>query len=1053
MRNWFLEKSIAVRAAIIVLAAAVVTAIGAGVYMLASRASGSNSEVAEITESLAPLESPVITEEKEEEETVEAEEPAVAVVETKETEEIELVDLAYYEKTSNKLENGNFADKLNAWEVYSYVEDNIDYTADDGVFEITMQETGTEDWHVQLKQNSIRLEKGKWYTITFDAKSTLGRSITCAMQRDGMIHNDDWTPYANAKAYTLTSNWKTFTYTFQMNENTDNASVFILSLGTINGRKITTEHTISVDNIKLTQLADNWTDALRVGDNLIGNADFSHGSTLWDASVVAPGAATVSFDNNKASFGITNVGTVDWHVQLKQGGIKLASNQGYRLTFDVTSTSARTIKIGFMDTEYVNWYGGGDVVLTGNGTQQITVDFYNSLGADNNALLMVSMGLIDGVSTPAGNITLSNFKLVKCDTVSASAGGNGGGSNPNHVLSGGWLVYDHECSHTNSVYESNGVYNISITNTGDLDWHVQMQNSSITLENGKWYKMSYEAKSSVARNMIVSIMSDGNNGGDWSWYSSGDATGTMALGTEWTSFEGTFKMTAATDTKAIYNFALGKVNGQSVSETHLVSIRNIKIEEVEEPVVQVRDIAVGDQVLADNGVISAAHWSSQVTGSANGTIDIVNGEYVANITDYGTENWHTQISQGGLKIEKGATYEVKLTVAASVSRVIAVDVLSPDRNYDWIGGSNITVGTEGTAAKEYSFSFTSTKETDNNATLSISLGKMEGAANGEFVISGISVVKTAEASAIPTVSPDADHKGEFVINPADYGITNPVGKHIKVTAKVRSTGKIQGGVGGNSTVTNAWADGGYFVTETGAETAVSYTLQGYKDFMKIDFYYIAADVEVYDVILEDVTPVAAQIVSPNSESKGEFVINPADYGITNPVGKHIKVTAKLKSTGKIEGAIGGNSSVSGGWAQSGKYESADGSEITVSYTLQGYVDFLKLDFWYIQAAVEVYNVTVEDVTPALQGAVLEEEPELVGACAEEEEESILDDLEELIADPEDIVAEPEDFIVDGGLDDENAEAAEVEAEAVEENEDELEEVEASEVLEFVDLDV
>ncbi|MCQ2526669.1 MAG: carbohydrate binding domain-containing protein, partial [Lachnospiraceae bacterium] len=406
------------------------------------------------------------------------------------------------------------------------------------------------------------------------------------------------------------------------------------------------------------------------------------------------------------------------------------------------------------------------------------------------------------------------------------------------------------------------------------------------------------------------------------------------------------------------------VNGQGVSGTHLVSIRNISVVETTEPVVQDRDIAVGDEVLANGGAISAQTWSSQVAGTAQGTIDIVNGKYVANISDYGTDTWHSQISQAGLKIEKGATYEVKFTAVASVARNIAVDILSPDRNYDWIGGINLVIGANGTAAQDYSFTFTSSKDTDRNAALTFSLGAMDGAANGIFEFYNISVKKTAEPSSTPKVTPNAEHKGEFVINPADYGITNPVGKHIKVTAKAKSTGKIEGGVGGNSSVTNAWADGGYFVSETGAEVAISYTLEGYKDFMKIDFYYIAADVEIYDVVVTDVTPVAGQIVSPNAEHKGEFVINPADYGITNPVGKHIKVTAKAKSTGKIEGGVGGNSSVTNAWADGGYFVSETGAEVAISYTLEGYKDFMKIDFYYIAADVEIYDVVVTDVTPA-----------------------------------------------------------------------------------------
>ena len=41
----------------------------------------------------------------------------------------------------------------------------------------TIEDTGDQDWMIQLKQNNIRLEQGKWYKITFDAKSDKDRTI------------------------------------------------------------------------------------------------------------------------------------------------------------------------------------------------------------------------------------------------------------------------------------------------------------------------------------------------------------------------------------------------------------------------------------------------------------------------------------------------------------------------------------------------------------------------------------------------------------------------------------------------------------------------------------------------------------------------------------------------------------------------------------------------------------------------------------------------------------------------------------------------------------
>ena len=47
--------------------------------------------------------------------------------------------------------------------------------------------TGDQDWHIQLKQENVTLEKGQWYKISFKIKSTLPRTVKYAMQHDGSL--------------------------------------------------------------------------------------------------------------------------------------------------------------------------------------------------------------------------------------------------------------------------------------------------------------------------------------------------------------------------------------------------------------------------------------------------------------------------------------------------------------------------------------------------------------------------------------------------------------------------------------------------------------------------------------------------------------------------------------------------------------------------------------------------------------------------------------------------------------------------------------------------
>ena len=66
---------------------------------------------------------------------------------------------------------------------------------------------------------------------------------------------------------------------------------------------------------------------------MLKNGGFSKGSEGWESAITAPGEATASFDNGKAVYNITNVGTEDWNVQLKQNGITLEKGSKYKVNF------------------------------------------------------------------------------------------------------------------------------------------------------------------------------------------------------------------------------------------------------------------------------------------------------------------------------------------------------------------------------------------------------------------------------------------------------------------------------------------------------------------------------------------------------------------------------------------------------------------------------------------------------------------------------------------------------------------------------------------------
>lgn len=316
------------------------------------------------------------------------------------------------------LVNGDFSNGLVGYSVYNAADAVISYGVDEltenGAFAVTIDDTGDQDWKIQLKQENITLEKGKWYHLSFQAKSTLDRTIMCALQRDGSS-DDNWIPYSGTMKYNINGDYQTCEVTFQMTNETDTKTILSLSMGAVNGTQLKEKHTICIDNIVLEETQAVVTPGVESGEELIKNGDFAAGSENWEIVVNAPGSVsnpdTIAADND-ATFEITNVGTEDWHIQMKQWGITLEQGATYDVSFEVTSTEDRIIKSAFMTPTY-NWYGGGDHALKAGEKTTVTYSFYVDKETANNIGLFLSMGMINGETTPASTITIDNISLKK----------------------------------------------------------------------------------------------------------------------------------------------------------------------------------------------------------------------------------------------------------------------------------------------------------------------------------------------------------------------------------------------------------------------------------------------------------------------------------------------------------------------------------------------------------------------------------------------------------------------------------------------------------------
>lgn len=315
------------------------------------------------------------------------------------------------------IKNGSFNAGFAGYEAFvdgsAAAEYVVDSLSEDNAADFSIKDTGDADWKIQLKQNNVRLEEGQWYRLSLKAKSSIERKLMFAIQRDGVKHNDDWTPYSNQKIVDLGREYQIYTDEFQMTEVSDNEAVFSISMGAVGGAQITTQHRICIDDISLEKIEAPETPPVQQqpGEDLLGDGNFTDGKGAWIKNVIAPGEAAVTFENGNAKFDIANVGTADWNVQLKRPGITLQKGKTYTISFSATSTAARDIKVALL-SEKNDLYGEADLSLEANQEMPLTFDFTMKQETDLNAALVVSMGKIENKDTPVSSITLKGFSLI-----------------------------------------------------------------------------------------------------------------------------------------------------------------------------------------------------------------------------------------------------------------------------------------------------------------------------------------------------------------------------------------------------------------------------------------------------------------------------------------------------------------------------------------------------------------------------------------------------------------------------------------------------------------
>lgn len=142
----------------------------------------------------------------------------------------------------NQIRNADFEKSNDDWGFNTLLPAQATGSAENGEYNIKVVNGGVNVWDVHLGQYPVLAEKGKEYTVSFDAYAAKPRTISAFVGKN----SDPWTVYSGTHILSLTTTKNTYSFTFVMNEPTDNIARFGFDAGAASSD-------VFIDNVFLSQ--------------------------------------------------------------------------------------------------------------------------------------------------------------------------------------------------------------------------------------------------------------------------------------------------------------------------------------------------------------------------------------------------------------------------------------------------------------------------------------------------------------------------------------------------------------------------------------------------------------------------------------------------------------------------------------------------------------------------------------------------------------------------------------------------------------------------------
>ncbi len=312
-------------------------------------------------------------------------------------------------------------------------------------------------------------------------------------------------------------------------------------------------------------------------ENLKDNAE-------WKFMTQQGGAGDAAIAGNVLSVKSTKAGTQDYSIQLVQADLPLERGFEYELSFDAWAAKNRKMKVKLCapDRGWKNYFGDVSVDMTPE-RKHYTYKFAMEEKTDPNARIDFNMGATKSLD----QINIADVKLVKLGKAKIVKRADMKKDKFDLIYNGEfefsakqWEFYKYDTNSCDlAVDQQMQAAQITIRDTKDVDWKIQLMQKKIPLMKGQKYRLTFDAWSTLPRKMKYACQRDGalwkqrHGTEDWTAYNEAP---TCELTTSRQTFTQEFQMTCPDDSDVILTFSLGTLD-KNISAEHDVFIDNVKL--------------------------------------------------------------------------------------------------------------------------------------------------------------------------------------------------------------------------------------------------------------------------------------------------------------------------------------------------------------------------------------------------------------------------------------------------------------------------------------------